>query len=254
MSIVIKADKVMITGGCGAIGLAMAKLFADQGKRLILVDRDIKGGENFARDHRHVECIQCDLSDANDIEHKLARFQQPSETPGVLLNNVGISPKYDSKGERIRAWTMTIEQWNAVMATNVTSHFLCSKIMLPGMIERRYGRIINTASYAARTAGYQAIVHYVTSKAAVLGFTKALAKEVAEFGITVNAINPGRIATPMTQDVSAEVNAALIPQIPLRRFGQPMDIANVALFLASDLADYLTGTAIEANGGLYMGP
>jgi 3-oxoacyl-[acyl-carrier protein] reductase len=122
------------------------------------------------------------------------------------------------------------------------------------MMERKFGRIVNIASYAARIGGYQAAVHYTTSKAAILGFTKSLAREVAAYGILVNAINPGRIETPMTRDVPKEVSAGLILQIPCGRLGVPKDIANVALFLCSDLADYMTGTAVEVNGGLYVGP
>ena len=250
----IKSEIVMITGGCGAIGLAMAKLFVAEGKRVILVDRDIAGSRSLDCDPAQIESVQCDLSDAADIERKLSRFGPADECPGVLINNVGISPKYGADGARIRAWNMTLDQWNSVFATNVTSYFICSRLVIPAMMERRYGRIINTGSYAARNAGYQAAVHYVASKAAVLGLTKSLAKELSEFGINVNAINPGRIATPMTRDVAPEVNDAIIPQIPMRRLGTPEDIAKVAVFLASDLADYLTGTAIETNGGLYLGP
>jgi 3-oxoacyl-[acyl-carrier protein] reductase len=254
MQIPIKGSSVMITGGCGAIGLAMARLFLEQGKRAILVDRNISGGAELQNSFPNVERIECDLADEADIERQLSRFRDSPDCPEILINNVGASPKYHESGERIQTWTMTSKQWNDVMAINATSYFLCSKLVLPSMLNHGYGRIINTASYAARTGGYQPAAHYVASKAAVLGLTKALAKEVSSRGINVNAINPGRIATPMTQDVSDEVNKAVIPQIALRRFGQPMDIASVALFLASELADYLTGTAIEVNGGLYMGP
>jgi 3-oxoacyl-[acyl-carrier protein] reductase len=245
----IGGTSVMITGGCGGIGLEMGRLFAAAGKDVVLVDAKIEPGAALAHENDRIRCVQCDLSSASDIERTLK-----DHAADILINNVGISPKFDAAGNRVRTWTMTLEQWNAVMATNVTSFFLCAKVCLPRMMERKFGRIVNIASYAARTGGYQAAVHYTTSKAAILGFTKALAREVAPFGILVNAINPGRIETAMTRDVSQEVNAGLIPQIPAGRLGVPRDIANVTLFLCSDLAGYMTGTAVEVNGGLYVGP
>lgn len=245
----IGGKNVMITGGCGGIGLEMGRLFAEAGKDVVLVDANIEPGAALARDNKRIKCVRCDLSSASDIEQNLV-----DHAADILINNVGISPKFDAGGNRIRAWTMTIDQWNAVMATNVTSYFLCTKVCLPRMMDRKYGRIVNIASYAARIGGYQAAVHYTTSKAAVLGFTKSLAREMAPYGILVNAINPGRIETPMTRDVPKELSEALIPQIPAGRLGVPKDIANVALFLCSDLAAYMTGTAVEVNGGLYVGP
>jgi 3-oxoacyl-[acyl-carrier protein] reductase len=245
----IGGSSVMITGGCGGIGLEMARQFAAEGKDVLLVDLDIEPGKAMVRDNPRISCIQCDLSSTEDIQRKLA-----DRGTDILINNVGISPKFDAAGQRVKTWTMTLDQWNAVMSTNVTSFFLCTKVCLPVMMERKFGRIVNIASYAARIGGYQAAVHYTTSKAAILGFTKSLAREVASYGILVNAINPGRIETPMTRDVPKEVSEGLIPQIPCGRLGLPRDIANVAVFLCSDRADYMTGTAIEVNGGLYVGP
>ena len=121
------------------------------------------------------------------------------------------------------------------------------------MKAKGYGRIINLASLAARTGGYVAPVHYVVTKAGVLGLTKVLAKEAAPLGINVNAINPGRIDTPMIHDVPDEVNQVYVDRIPAGRLGLPEDVAKVVLFLASDLSGYITGTSIEVNGGLFMG-
>lgn len=245
----IGGTKVMITGGCGGIGLEMGRLFAAEGKDVILVDAKIEPGAALARENNRIRCVQCDLSSTSEIDRILK-----DHAADILINNVGISPKFDEAGNRLRAWNMTVQQWNTVMTTNVTSFFLCTKICLPRMMDQKFGRIVNIASYAARIGGYQGALHYTTSKAAVLGFTKALAREVASHGILVNAINPGRIETPMTADVPKEVSEALIPQIPAGRLGVPRDIANVALFLCSDLAGYMTGTAVEVNGGLYVGP
>ncbi|MFZ4806534.1 MAG: SDR family oxidoreductase [Hyphomicrobiaceae bacterium] len=251
----IRGDLVLITGGCGDIGLATARQFLTAGKRVILVDRRIEPGERLATEHPgRVDTIACDLSRADEIERCLGPVFGGEAAPDILVNNVGISPKFDADGTRLKAWTITVDQWDHLFATNVRSYFHCTRMALPPMIARGHGRIINVASIAARGAAYQAVAHYVASKSAILGLTMAVAKEVTPLGITVNAINPGRILTSMTRDVSDEVNAAIIDRIPARRLGQPDDIAKVALFLASDLADYLTGTAIEVNGGLYMGP
>lgn len=245
----IDGKSVMITGGCGGIGLEMGRLFAEAGKDVVLVDAKIDAGAELAGKHKSIRLVQCDLASEAEIESKLK-----PHVADILINNVGISPKFDKAGNRVRTWNMTLDQWNTVMTVNVTSHFLCTRLHLPRMMENKYGRIVNIASYAARIGGYQAAVHYTASKAAILGFTKALAREVASHGILVNAINPGRIETPMTRDVPKEVSEGLIAQIPAGRLGVPKDIANVALFLCSDLAGYMTGTAVEVNGGLYVGP
>ncbi|MBX9840799.1 MAG: SDR family oxidoreductase [Xanthobacteraceae bacterium] len=245
----IDGKSVMITGGCGGIGLEMGRLFAEAGKDVVLVDAKIDAGAALADRHKNIRLVQCDLASESEIESRLKPY-----VADMLINNVGISPKFDKAGNRVRTWTMTLDQWNTVMTVNVTAHFLCTRLHLPRMMENKYGRIVNIASYAARTAGYQAAVHYTTSKAAILGFTKSLAKEVAPYGILVNAVNPGRIETAMTRDVSQEINQAFVSQIPAGRLGLPTDIAKVALFLCSDLAGYMTGTAVEVNGGLYVGP
>lgn len=250
----IVGESVWITGGCGGIGLAMAEAFAAADRSVVLLDRDIAAGAELERRFPKLRRVAVDLSDSGSIDAALAPLLAAGDAPDILVNNVGISPKYDADGNRLRSWTVALADWEHVFATNVTAYFLCARHVIPTMIERGGGRIINIASYAARTGGYQPAVHYVASKAAVLGLTKGLAKDLGRHGILVNAINPGRIETAMTRDVSEEVNQALIPSIPVGRLGLPDDIAKATLFLASTLADYMTGTALEVNGGLYMGP
>ena len=246
---------VWITGGCGGIGLAMAQRFLALGASVVLFDRDLVPAEDIARDHaERLLLAACDFSNMPKVEQVFGQAITERGTPDVLINNVGMSPKYDSQGERLKSWTITLDQWDEIMAVNVTSYFWCARMVIPGMIERGSGRIINIGSYAARTGGYQPAPHYVASKAAVLGLTKGLAKELGRYGIKVNTINPGRIETAMTSDVAPEINAAIIPSIPCGRMGLPEDIAKAAVFLCSDLADYMTGTAVEVNGGLSMAP
>lgn len=250
---IVEGETVLITGGCGGIGLAMAGRFVGLGKKVILVDRNLDKGRDIA-DHADVRLVEIDFADEVEAERHLAGLVEEGVAPDILINNIGVSPKRDAAGNRLTAWTVSPEAWREIFAVNATSHFLCVRAFVPGMIDRRRGRVINIGSYAARTGGYQAASHYQATKAAVLGFTRALAREAAPYGITVNAINPGRIITPMTADVSPEVNEAFIKSIPLGRLGVADDIAKVAVFLASDLSDYITGTAIEVNGGVYLTP
>ncbi len=250
----IRGQSALVTGGCGGIGRSIGERFAAAGLRVLLADRDVRAGEELRRRHSNVETIEVDLGDHREIDRVLRPRLKDLDAPDILVNGVGISPKSDARGSAWRTWEMPIEQWQQVLDVNLTAYFYCSQIVLPRMIARRAGRIVNIASLAARTGGYVAPAHYVATKAGVLGLTKIMAKETGPFGITVNAINPGRIDTPMIHDVSEEVNQSYVARIPLGRLGQPDDVASVVLFLASDLADYLTGTAVEVNGGLYMGP
>jgi 3-oxoacyl-[acyl-carrier protein] reductase len=250
----IRGKRVIITGGCGGIALGIAKLFAELDKRVILVDRNIEPGLQLAQEFSNVECIQLDMSDHQAVETRLGPLLNAEDSPEILVNAVGWSPKYDADGKPWKPWTIPMDHWREVVSVNVEAPFNMCRLALPKMIERRYGRIINIGSVVARNGGGVAPLHYVTSKAAVLGLTIGVAKDVAEFGITVNAVNPGRIDTPMIHDVSEETNRFLMSRIPLGRFGRPRDVAGSVAFLASDYADYITGTAIEVNGGLYVGP
>lgn len=250
----IRGQSVLVTGGCGGIGSEIATRFAELGLRTLLCDQDIRRGEELTQRYPAISCLQLDLGNPDDIHRVLAPELERAGSPDILVNAVGMSPKRDSSGRAYTTWEMPIDQWLRVMDVNLNSYFFCSRLVLPRMIAQRQGRIVNIASLAARTGGYVAPAHYVATKAGVLGLTKVIAKEVGQYGITVNAINPGRIDTAMIHDVPDEVNQSYLARIPLGRLGQPADVAGVVLFLASDLADYLTGTTIEVNGGLYMGP
>ena len=245
---------MLVTGGCGGIGSEIAARFAAHGLRVLLCDQDIERGAALAQRYPGVSCLKLDLGDPEQIHHALEPELRQADAPDILINAVGMSPKRDSSGRAYTTWEMPVEQWRRVVDVNLSSYFFCSRLVLPRMIARRQGRIVNIASLAARTGGYVAPAHYVATKAGVLGLTKVMAKEVGQYGITVNAINPGRIDTAMIHDVPDEVNQSYLARIPLGRLGEPADVAGVVLFLASDLADYLTGTTIEVNGGLYMGP
>lgn len=169
----------------------------------------------------------------------------------VLVNNAGISPKHH--GASLTLVDMPRDEWEQVLAVNLTGAFLGMRAVVPGMQERRWGRIINIASQAARTGARLAGIHYGASKAGMLGLTRTAAHQLGSLGITVNAVTPGRIMTPMAREVSADVNERWLDAIPVGRFGEAADIAHVVDFLASEGSSFLTGATIDCNGGSFMG-
>jgi 3-oxoacyl-[acyl-carrier protein] reductase len=166
-------------------------------------------------------------------------------TPTILVNNAGITR--DNLLMRMKE-----EEWQSIIDTNLTSIFRLSKAVLRGMMKARKGRIINISSVVGAT-GNPGQTNYAAAKAGIFGFTRSMAREVGSRGITVNAIAPGFIDTDMTRELSEDQRKGLIENIPLQRLGQPEDIANAVVFLASDVGAYITGETLHVNGGMYMG-
>ncbi len=250
----IKGNHVLITGGGGDIGLGIARAFLERGKRVTLVDQNAAPAEELSAALGQLTLIELDLSDSAAVEAQLSPLAQSDDAPDILINGVGWSPKSNPEGELWTTWNMPVDHFKHVVAVNLTAVFQCTGLFIPAMLNRGHGRIINIGALAARVGGKVAPVHYVSAKSGVLGLTKVVARELSGTGVTINAINPGRIDTKMIRDVPDEVNKAIAANIPVGRLGTPEDIANTCLYLASDLADYLTGTTLEVNGGLYVGP
>jgi 3-oxoacyl-[acyl-carrier protein] reductase len=162
----------------------------------------------------------------------------------ILVNNAGVT----RDGLSMR---MKLEDFEAVIRTNLTGAFLCAQGVMPGMMKERWGRIINIASVVGEM-GNAGQANYVASKAGLIGLTKSLAQELASRGITVNAVTPGFIETDMTAVLSEEVKEKMLGAIPLKRFGKPEDIAATVAFLSSEGAGYITGHVLKVNGGMYM--
>lgn len=191
-----------------------------------------------------------DVAMEGKVEHRVKQTVAHFGGIDLLVNNAGISPKH--KGKKAKLWEMSVAEWDRVMAVNIRGAFLCCRVAVPKMIERNGGAIVNVSSLAAKVGSAVTGCHYVVSKAGIVGLTKSLAREVAEYKIRVNAVAPGRIDTPMIWDVPPEVNEQYVRTIPLKRLGKAQDMAEGILFLLSDAASYITGLVLDVNGGLGM--
>ncbi len=242
----------VVTGAAGGIGEATIRALAREGAQVVICDINGDAAKRLEMDLRRQGVIavaaRADISDSAQVEclvkETLARFGRVD----ILVNNAGISPKHE--GKKLRLWEMSVAEWEQVIRVNLNGYFLCCREIVPHMIPARWGRIVNISSLAARIGGIVAGSHYTAAKAGILGLTKSLAAEAAEYGITVNAITPGRINTPFTANVPPAVNAEIVKRIPLGRFGTPEDVAAAILFLASDAAAYITGATLDVNGGI----
>ena len=230
---------VLITGGTRGIGRECAECFAEQGYKVIIIYKSSRdAAEELAR-RSGCEYYCCDVRDHRAV-HDLAAVVHPD----VLINNAGIAAN-------ALITDVDEELWDDIFDTNVKGAYNCIHAFLPCMIRRQYGRIINISSMWGQV-GASCEVPYSASKAAVIGLTKALAKECAPSGITVNCIAPGLIDTDMNAGLTADAKAALVEETPVNRIGTTYDIARTALFLADETADFITGQVIGVNGGLVI--
>jgi 3-oxoacyl-[acyl-carrier protein] reductase len=211
------------------MGRAVVSFLREDG--LNVVGLDIKG-----------ECMHCDVSDA-DAVRSMMREIGPVD---VLVNNAGILSNNKVEGT-------TPEEWHKVLAANLDGAFYLAREVIPGMKERRWGRIVNTCSLAAKTGGLTAGTAYAVSKGALTSLTFSLARELAPFGVTVNGISPSYVKSPMvTEQLTDGQREALLRQIPVGRFCEPEEFAHVVRFLVSPLAGFITGEIVDLNGGLVM--
>ena len=238
----------VVTGASQGIGEAIAVELSRAGAEVILVDIQEEKLEEVARrirENKGKAYIFCaDVSRMDQVKEIGEKIIQDHQKVDYLINNAGITR------DRL-LMRMNEEEWDAVLAVNLKGVFNFSKTLIRNMINNRHGRIVNISSVVGQI-GNPGQCNYSASKAGVIGFTKSLAREVASRGITVNAIAPGYIDTPMTKDLSESVKKIFIDLIPVKRFGTVEEIARVAKFLLSDEASYITGQVISVNGGLFM--
>jgi 3-oxoacyl-[acyl-carrier protein] reductase len=238
----------LVTGGSQGIGRATALVLAQLGADIAVMSRSLdkcKAVADEVRAHsRRAVAVRGDLGDAGDIETAVERVSGELGPIGILVNNAAIT----RDGLMLR---MKRTDWDEVVNTNLTGVFLMTQRVLPMMTRARRGRIINLTSVVAQ-AGNAGQVNYISAKAGIIGFTKAVAREYASRNITVNAVAPGYIETPMTAVLNEAARNAMLEQIPLKRPGADLDVAYTVAFLASDEAGYITGQVINVNGGMYM--
>ncbi len=243
-------DRVaLVTGAARGIGAACAAKLAALGHPVVLADV-IEEVEATAAALPGARAIRLDVADPASVAALPSMLGDWWERLGIVVNNAGISPKVDGRARKIR--DMPLDEWNRVLAVNLTGAFLVSQACIPPLRARRWGRIVMMTSQAARAKSQIAAAHYAASKTGLMGFARSLATELGPDGITVNSVAPGRIDTPMARGAAGGVNDAFLAQIPLQRMGTPEDVADVVAFLASDAAGYLTGATLDVGGGSFM--
>jgi 3-oxoacyl-[acyl-carrier protein] reductase len=236
-------NTVLITGASRGIGLSIAQSFSDEGFYVIGTSRS-KFDLETALGTKDCSHIKLDVTDRDTIKEVYEQLKNQNNLPGTLINNAGITK--DQLFLRMKD-----EDWDDVINTNLSSVFNITKAFIKPMLKEKEGRIINISSVAG-LMGNPGQVNYSASKAAIGGFTKSLAKELASRNITVNSIAPGFISSDMTDALNDDQKVEILKQIPVQKFGDPKNIADLAIFLASEKGQYITGQTISVDGGLYM--
>jgi len=238
----------IVTGGARGIGREISERLAGAGASIAVVDVEDDVAQATARDLEglgvQARAYRCDVSSFDEVEALGAAVMSDFGRADILVNNAGITR------DRL-LMRLSPEDWNLVIAVNLTGAFHFCKVFGPIMLKQRSGNIVNIASVVGQM-GNAGQVNYSASKAGLIGLTKSLAKEFSSRGVRVNAVAPGFIRTAMTDKLSEEVQTSMMASIPLGRFGDPSDVANIVYFLVSDLAGYVTGQVINCDGGMIM--
>ena len=238
----------LVTGASQGIGEAIARRFAEQGARLVLAARGVDKLEAVAQSLRadggEAHALALDLSDHAAIPERLKELPDEFAAIDILVNNAGITR--DNLLARMKQ-----EDWDQVLATNLTGAYVATRALIRGMMRRRWGRILSVSSVVG-LMGNPGQANYAAAKAGLIGFSKSIARELASRNITVNVIAPGYIATSMTENLPDAAAAELTNNIPLKRLGAVADVAAAAVYLASEEAGYVTGEVLNVSGGLYI--
>ncbi|ACP22516.1 3-oxoacyl-[acyl-carrier-protein] reductase (plasmid) [Sinorhizobium fredii NGR234] len=245
----------VVTGGTSGIGLATARNLLERGCRVAVFGQKRINVESAAEalsrdfDSERVVARAVDLAASAQIGAFFQELEDLWGKPEILVCNAGMSPKGPDGPTPFQE--ITLDEWNAVLSVNLTGTMLCCQAVLPGMVERRFGRIVLVGSIAGRAMPRIAGTAYAASKAALAGFTRSLVSRFAAEGITVNVVAPGRIATEMAGPRDSAANRAAVARIPAGRMGEPEEIAAAIGFLTSDEAAFINGAIVDVNGGEY---
>jgi 3-oxoacyl-[acyl-carrier protein] reductase len=245
----LKNKVAVITGAAQGIGRAIATTLAQQGANVVVADIQLEKAETTAKEimaetGQKVIAVHVDVVDSASVKTMIDRTIDEFEHIDILVNNAGTTR--DSLIMRMKE-----ADWDLVLNINLKGTFNCSKAVVRPMMKQHYGRIVNIASVSG-LIGQAGQTNYSSSKAGIIGFTKALAREVGSRNITVNAIAPGLVKTALTIDLPQELKDYFIEMTPLGRYGEPEDVANAVAFLVSDEASYITGHVLSVDGGMAM--
>ena len=249
MKKLVEGKIALVTGGGAGMGACDCWKFAEEGaKGILIVDLNVDDAEKVAKEimAQYPECkcvaVKCNVAKEADVDHCFEVLDQEFGTLDILVNNAGITNK-------IPFDEMTLEHWNLTYSINITGAFLFAQRAMRIMKAKGYGRIINMSSIAGHVGGLTSGVDYATTKGAMLTLTKSVAKQGAAYGVTCNSIAPGNIKTAMEKVFGSDWDPMAVP---MHRLGEPEDISDVVLFLASDMSRYMTGCCLNVNGGLFM--
>ena len=241
----LENKKIIITGATGGIGHSLVKSLSESGAKILATGTRLEKLEELKSKFNNTDFLKFDISKGEEIEGFIENAtKQLGGGLDCLINNAGITQ--DNLAIR-----MNIDEWKKVININLTSTFLLSKFAVKKMLKNKYGKIINITSVVGHT-GNLGQSNYTASKAGIVAMSKSLAIEYAKKNININCISPGFIKTEMTDKIDEKFKEAIISKIPSSRLGEPEDVANAVLFLASDQSNYINGETIHVNGGMYM--
>jgi NAD(P)-dependent dehydrogenase (short-subunit alcohol dehydrogenase family) len=249
MSEGVKGRIAVVTGGAKGIGAGISKALAAAGAHVVVADRDEPAAEMFAASLRNAgagaTAAPCDVGDTGSVTQLIRKIGGELGAVDLLVNNAGI-------GDYVSFPEITRERWDRMLNVHLTGAYNFCHAVMPGMIERRYGRVVNVSSVAGKRGDFIGNAHYTAAKAGMIGLTKSLAAWAAPFDVRVNAIAPGIVDTEIAQAMSQAQRETTISRVPLGRFARPDEMASAVLFLLSDAASFIVGETINVNGGSYL--